>query len=52
MQGFEPCRESANLSGRTNRPVARFSEQRTPMAKVAGENPARPTSLLRDRLIK
>jgi hypothetical protein len=25
------------------RPAARFNEQRTPKAKVAGENPARPT---------
>ena len=48
MQGFEPCRESANLSGRTffNRPAARRIERYGPNVEVAGETPVGPTKLL------
>ena len=53
MRRFERRHVGAIPVGGTilNRPAARVNEQRSPKAKVAGENPTRPTNLLRDRLI-
>ena len=53
MRRFERRHVGAIPVGGTilNRPAARVNEQRSPKAKVAGENPAGPTNLLRDRLI-
>jgi hypothetical protein len=44
MQGFEPCRESANLSGRTN--LRLVPERHGPNVEVAGETPVGPTILI------
>jgi hypothetical protein len=48
MQGFEPCRESANLSGRTNFIGSQLDvpERHDPNVEVAGETPVGPTILM------